>query len=337
MSRIVRIYEHGGPEVLRFEEIAESPPRPGEVTIAVKAIGLNRSEVMFRNGDHIETAVFPARLGYEATGIVVAVGSDVEVISVGDAVSLIPPYSVTRYGTYGETVTVPAEFVVRNPVTLSWISAAAIWMANVTAYGGLVDVGGFARGETALVLAASSSVGLATLGIARMIGGTVIATTRSSAKRQALLDAGAAHVVVTDEENLVERVMEITAGKGARIVFDAVAGPGIEGAIAAASQHGTLILYGALSNLPTPLPVLRMIAKGTTVRGFTFKEIVGDAQRRARAVAFILDGLANGHIVPTISSVFPFDRIADAQRALESGEQFGKIVVTLADDLPAMT
>lgn len=330
LPRIVSLHGHGGPEVLRFEPFEPPPPGPGEVTLAVRAIGLNRSEVMFRRGQHIEAAEFPARLGYEAAGAVMALGEGVQGLTVGDAVSLVPPPSVTRWGTYGEVVTVPAEFVVHHPPNLSWVEAAALWMAHVTAYGALVDIAGLKDGETAIVLAASSSVGLAAFQVAHAVGATVVATTRATRKWQALLEAGADHVIVTEGEDLAARVREITAGRGARVVFDPVGGPGVETLVRAMAPQGILIAYGALDPAPTPMPLFAMIAQGLTVRGYTFKEIVLDRGRCERAVAFILSGLTSGRLKPPpIAKVFPFDQIAEAHRFLESNEQFGKIVVTV--------
>jgi NADPH:quinone reductase-like Zn-dependent oxidoreductase len=329
LSRIVRIHETGGPEVLRIDSVEVPPPGALEVTIDVRALGLNRSEAMFRSGRHIEPVVLPARLGYEAAGVVSAVGAGVADLRVGDAVSVIPPPSVTRWGAYGERVTFPAEYVVRHPAHLSWTEAASLWMQNITAYGGLVDLGRLSRGDTVLVVAASSSVGLAAIQVARTVGATCIATTRSRVKRDALLGFGADHVIVTDEEDLCERVAEITGGKGVRLVFDPVAGPGLESLARATAMQGTLVCYGMLSREPTPYPLFTAIAKGLTVRGFTFKELVLDPQRRERARRFILEGMAAGTLKPHIDKVFPFERIVDAHRYLEANEQFGKIVVTL--------
>lgn len=329
MPRIVRIYQNGGPEVLRIEEAVVPPPGPQEVTIDVKALGLNRSEAMFRSGRHIEPISLPARLGYEAAGVVSAVGDAIQDIRVGDAVSVIPPPSVTRWGAYGERVTFPAEFVVKHPARLSCVEAASIWMQNVTAYGGLIDLGSLVQGDTVLIVAASSSVGLAAIQIAKAVGAVSIATTRSQAKKRALLDFGADHVIVTDEEDLCTRVEEITGGRGARVVFDPVAGPAIETLAKAMSKHGILIAYGMLSQDSTPFPLFTAIAKGLTFRGYTFKEIVLDPVRRDRAKRFILDSLDSGLLKPTIDKVFTFDQIVDAHRYLEANEQFGKIVVTI--------
>jgi len=284
---------------------------------------------MFRSGRHIETAHFPARLGYEASGVISAIGSGVQGLAVGDAVSVIPPPSVTRWGAYGEVVTFPAEFIVKHPASLSWTQAAAIWMQNVTAYGALVDIARLGKGDAVIILAASSSVGLAAIQIARAVGAVSIATTRTDAKKKALLDFGADHVIVTGEEDLVSRVKEITGGKGARVAFDPIAGPGIAPLTEALSQYGILIVYGFLSVEQTPFPLFTAIAKGLTFRGFTFKEIVSDPVRLVKAKRFILEGLDAGLLMPTIDKIFTFDQIVEAHQYLESNAQFGKIVVTV--------
>ena len=135
MARIVRIHEYGDASVLKLEDLEVSAPAANEVQISVKAIGLNRAEVMFRNHAYLQEAEFPSRLGYEAAGIVTAVGSDVTEIKIGDSVALIPPLDIARWGTYGELANVPAYLVVKSPENLSFEEAAASWMQYVTAWG----------------------------------------------------------------------------------------------------------------------------------------------------------------------------------------------------------
>ncbi|WP_424138718.1 zinc-dependent alcohol dehydrogenase family protein, partial [Roseomonas chloroacetimidivorans] len=225
MTKVVRIHQYGDASVLKIEDIEVPPPAADEVQIAVRSIGLNRAEVMFRNHAYLQEAVFPSRLGYEASGVVQAIGASVTGFQQGDAVSLIPPHDIARWGTYGEVANVPARSLVKHPENLTFEEAAASWMQYVTAWGALIEQAKLARGDFVIVTAASSSVGLAAFQIARMVGATVIATTRTSAKKQALLEAGAHHVIATQEEDLAARVMEITGGKGARVVFDPVGGP----------------------------------------------------------------------------------------------------------------
>lgn len=329
MSRIVRIHENGGPEVLRIEDVEVPPPGPGEIALQVKALGLNRAESMFRSGHYVESPVFPARLGYEAAGIVSALGAGVTNVAVGDHVSVIPPLSITRWGMYGEVATVPAEMAVKHPASLSWTDAAAIWMQYVTAWGALIDIAKLRAGDAVIITAASSSVGLAAIQIAKMVGATSIATTRTRAKQDALLAVGADYVIATAEEDLVARVREITGGKGARVAFDPVVGATFAQLAEAMGEGGILFEYGALSAEPAVFPLFPILSKGLTVHGYQYKQIVRDPERLARARKFVLDGLATGGLAPVVDKVFSFDQIVEAHRYLESNQQFGKIVVTV--------
>lgn len=329
MTRVVRFHEIGGPEVLRIEEVEVGSPGPGEVRLRVHALGLNRAEAMFRSGTYLEQPIFPARLGYEAAGTIEAIGEGVSGLAVGDKVSTIPGFSMTRYGVYGEQALVPAAIAVKFPTTLSWAEAASIWMQYMTAYGALIDMAGLAASDAVIITAASSSVGLAAIQIANASGAVPIAVTRTTAKRQALLDHGAQHVIVTGEQDLVEEVRRITGGQGARIIFDPVTGGGVEALAQAAAKYATIILYGALASQPTPFPLHAAIGKGLTLRGYSLFEVVSDPERREKGKRYILDGLTNGALRPVIAKMFPLDQIVEAHRFLESNQQIGKIVVTV--------
>ena len=224
MARVVRFHKTGGPEVLQIEEVAVPPPGKGEVQISIKALGLNRAESMFRSGQYLEDPKLPARLGYEAAGTVAALGPGVQGFKVGDAVSTIPSFSLNDYGFYGDLANAPVHAVTHYPKSLSWEEAAAVWMQYLTAYGALIDIGKLTKGDTIVIPAASSSVGLAAIQIANKVGAVPVAITRGQSKRKALLDAGAAHVIASDEQDLVKEVLRITGGKGARVVFDPVGG-----------------------------------------------------------------------------------------------------------------
>lgn len=329
MARVVRFHEHGGPEVLKIENIDVRPPGKGEVRIAVKALGLNRAEAMFRSGRYLEPAQFPAKLGYEAAGAIESVGEGVSVFQVGDAVSTIPAFSMNEYGVYGELALAPAAAVVKHPASLSWIEAAAIWMQYATAYGALIEIAKLSAGDTILIPAASSSVGIAAIQLANMVGATPIALTRRSNKRGALLELGTKHVIATEEQDLVAEVMQLTAGQGARVVFDPVGGPTIEKLVAAMAQYGILFEYGALSTEPTPLPLFEVLGKMLTIRGYMLLEFTTDPAKLEKLKQYIGGGLASGKLKPIVAKTFPLDQIVDAHRYLESNEQIGKIVVTV--------
>ena len=328
MTRVVRFHEIGGPEVMRFEDIDIGAPGEGEMRVRIEAIGLNRAEAGFRAGRYLEAPQLPARIGYEASAVVEALGEGVTGFKKGDAVSVMPAFSMNKYGVYGEAAIVPAQAVVKRPKGLSAVEAAAVWMQYLTVYGAFIEVAKIAKGDFVIIQAASSSVGLAAIQICNLVGATPIATTRTSAKVAAIRDAGATHVIATAEQDLVAEVMRITGGEGARVIFDPVAGPGVEKLIEAIRREGILIVYGSLSGLPTPFPRTAS-RKALTMRGYTLFEIMGDPVRRARAVDFVLRGLESGALKPIIAKTFPLEQIVEAHRYLESNQQFGKIVVTV--------
>lgn len=329
MTRVVRFHEYGTADVLRIENIDVPAPAAHEVQISVRAIGLNRAEVMFRSGAYLQEAQFPSQLGYEAAGTVAAKGGNVTGFGEGDAVSVIPTLDMSRWPTYGEVINIPARYVVKHPANLSFEKAAASWMQYVTAWGALIDQAKLTADDFVIVSAASSSVGIAAFQIARSVGATVIATTRTNAKAQSLLEAGAHHVIVMAEENLAERVNEITGGKGARVVFDPIGGPAISQLAEVMSVGGILMEYGALSSEPGPFPQFAVLGKSLTLKGYLYTEIVGNDDALARAKAFITEGLQTGKLDPLVSRTFAFDDIQEATRFLESNEQIGKIVVTV--------
>lgn len=329
MPRVIRFHELGGPEVLRIEEAALAPPGPGEVRIRVRALGLNRAEAMIRSGRYVMTPPLPSGLGCEAAGIVDSLGTGVTGLDVGDAVSVMPPPDMVRWPAYGEVATFPAELLVRHPASLDFETAAAIWMQYLTAYGALIDLAKLQRGDVVAITAASSSVGLAAIQIANMVGAVPVAITRRRTKMRDLLSAGAAHVIASEEDDLLTGLTGIAGPEGVRVVFDPVGGPAFEPLTAAMARGGMLIEYGGLSHEPTPFPLFTVLRKSLTLRGYLVHELIGDPARRAAAQAFILQGLENGALKPVIDRVFPFAQIIEAHRHLESNTQFGKIVVTV--------
>ena len=329
MSRTIKFAKAGGPEVLEFIEMEVPAPGPHEVLIKVKAIGINRADSMWRNDKYTEPVKFPAGLGYDAAGIIDAVGKDVTGLAAGDAVSTIPAYSLNKYFTYGEVILAPDHAVIKHPESLSFVEAASVWMMFITAYGALIFDAQVKAGDFVIVPAASSSVGLAAIQLANYAGAAPIALTRTSEKKQRLHEAGAPHVIATQEQDMVAEVMRITNGNGARVAFDPVGGAGFPKLIAALTNEGIVYIYGALSEDDTPIPVLEMIRKMTTVKGYSIRLVTGDEVRRKAAVDYVTNGLASGALKPVIDRIFKFDDMVEVHRYLENSGQFGKIVVTL--------
>lgn len=329
MSKVVVFNRVGSADVLEIKDVVVPSPGPNEVQIAVRAIGINRAEIMYRTGQYVIDPQFPARLGYEAAGVVKAVGTNVTDFAPGDSVSVIPAFMFSDYGMYGEVVNAPAHAVVKHPQNLSFEQAAASWMMYVTAFGALVEYGNLKAGDHVLINAASSSVGLAAIQIARMRGAIPIAMTRTGDKRALLLEAGAAAVVASQEQSVAAEINRITADKGIQMAFDPVGGPGVAEIAKVMSDGAIFFQYGALDSRDLSVPVFAILGKHLTFRGYELFEITTDAEEMARAKAFVSEGLRTGALKPLIDKTFPLEQIADAQRYMESNGQVGKIVVTV--------
>lgn len=329
MSKVVKFEQTGEPDVLQLIEEDVAAPAKGEIQIKVAAIGLNRAEAMFRRGQYLEAPELPAKIGYEASGTITALGDGVEGFNVGDAVSTIPNFSMNEYGVYAELTNVPASAVTHYPANLSFEEATSIWMQYLTAYGALIDIAKIQPDDFVLIPAASSSVGLAAIQLCNLVGAVPIAMTRSSDKKQALLDYGAKHVVVSDEADVIESVNKITQNQGVRVVFDPVAGPMLETLAEVTAQQGIIFQYGALSSEPTPFPLFTVLAKGITLRGYTLFEFTSNPQALASARDEIYGWLESAQLKPVVAKTFPLDDIVKAHQFMESNSQLGKIVVTV--------
>ena len=337
MAKIVRFHKLGPPEVLQIEEGAPEAPKKGEVRLNVKAIGLNRAEIMFRQGKYLEEPHLPSRLGYEAAGIIDAVGEGVTAFKVGDRVSTIPAFSMQEYGMYGDSAIVPANAVAAYPQNLTPTEGAAIWMQYLTGYFPLFELGRLQAGQHVLITAATSSTGYAAIQMAKATGAISIATTRKMSKKQDLLNAGADHVVVTKEENLIDRVKDITGGKGAEVIYDPIAGPGLVDLAEAVAIRGTIIVYGALMPEPTLFPLFPAFIKSFGFHVYKIFDFTGnpamqlprDEKAFNRGKSYVYDALASGKFKPIIDRTFPLKDIAEAHRYMESNQQSGKIVVTV--------
>ncbi len=329
MPKVVRFHEVGGPEVLKFEDVPSPQPGKGEVRLKVQALGMNRAESMYYRGQYLYQPNLPSRLGYEAAGVVEAVGPDVDKSWIGRQASTIPAFSLNDYGMVGEEVLAPVAALGEYPAKLSPVEGAAIWMQYVTAYGALIAIAGLSKGDFVVIPAASSSVGIAAIEIAKAEGAVSIATTRKSGKKAELTALGADYVIATEEEDFAARVKAITGGKGARVIFDPVSGPFLEKLVEAAQPGGIIFQYGALSMQPTPFPLVTVLGKGLTVRGYTLMEITQNPEKLAAAKKYVYDRLADGRFVPKIAKTFPFAQTVEAYRYLESNAQVGKIVITV--------
>ncbi len=325
--KIARFHQTGGPEVIKLDSLPLPEPKAGEVRLRVQAIGLNRAEVMFRKGKYLIEPKLPAKLGYEAAGIVEAIGPGVDKKMLHRKYSTVPCFDLNEYGVYGEVAIVPAYALAAYPENLTPIEACSIWMQYITAYGALVQISQIGKDDTVVITAASSSVGIAAIEIAKVQGATSIAVTRTAHKKAELLALGANHVIVTDEEDLAKRVKEITNNKGATVLFDPIGGEGVMQLAEAAAYGATIFLYGALSPNPTPFPLFLGMTKELTVRGYTLFAVLAQPALREQAEKYVYKHLESGALKPKIDKIFPLSEIVEAHRYMESNSQIGKIIV----------
>lgn len=326
-ERIVQFSRLGGPEVLEFAEIATPVPGDDEVLIRVKAIGVNRSDSMFRRGEYLIKPQFPAGFGTEAAGLVEAVGANVTHLAVGDSVNTVPSFMLGDVAIYGEAVAVPAQAVVKQPASLTAVQGAALWVMFLTPYGALIEDAQLQAGEAVLISAASSSTALGAIKIANLVGAVPIALTRTTAKRQQLLDVGAKHVIAYDEGNAAEQILSVTGGKGARVAFDPVGGRLLPELIKALAWKGTIYTYGSLDGSKATFEPMQLLARMGAIKGWAIVDTLWDPERLSSAVAFITAAVERGELTPVIDSVFPLDDVVASHERLEGSDQFGKIVI----------
>lgn len=329
INRIVTFAELGEPEMLKLVHVPLAAPAHDEVRIKVEALGLNRAEVLYRVGMYTEQAILPSKIGYEASGVVDAIGADVKSLKIGDRVSTIPGFSLNKHGVAGEYAIVPEKHALKYPDILSSEEATAIWMQYVTVYGMLVEFGKVKKDDFVLITAASSSVGIAAIQLLNDIGAKSIAVTRKADKKSALLNAGAQHVIVTDEENLNDRIADITQGKGAHIVIDPIGGPMIDVLADSVANEGLIIEYGWLQEGVPVFPSIKALVKGFKIQGFHLSYHIADKPERfAAAIRYVYDRLASGAFKPLLADkIFDLEHIVDAYHYMESNEQIGKIIV----------
>lgn len=340
MARAVQFHQYGGAEVLRIVECAARRPGPCEVRIATHAIGLNRADVLWREHLYIEEAALPAGLGNEAAGRIDAIGTGVEDFAVGDRVAVLPGAGQGRYPTYGDSIVVPATHVVRHPVNLSAEEAAGAYMAYLTGYFPMFEMAALQPGQSVLVTGASSGTGIAALQMARAAGFVAIAATRTAAKRDELIRAGASHVIVVETEDVVGRVMALTGGRGADLVYDGVGGPQFERLGEAVARRGWYVLYGLSAGAELKYPVVAQFRKSWRFRVYVVLEHTGsatmglprDEAALGRALGFVNSGLASGSLQVRIDRTFAFDDVVEAHRYFERASHVGKVILTVSQE-----
>ena len=338
-TRIYQFHQYGSPEVLQLDTVPLLEPNSGEVRVRVQAMSLNRADLLWMANNYLETPELPSRLGNEIAGVVEAVGAKVTEFEVGDRVSSIPAFSISDYANFGETAILPVRGLMKTPDKFTPAQGAGFAFSYFTGYFALLELGRLQRYQTVLITAGTSTTGLAAMAIAKKVGAKIIATTRTSKKRDILLKAGADDVIATEEEDLIARVMEFTGGQGADVVYDAVAGALSEKLVQATRIRGHWIVYGLLDaeNLKT-FPWLPIVIRSVQFHGYKVFDFTGnhhlglvrDEEAFARAKEFISQGLADGSLPIIIDREFQgLEKLPEAMQYMLSNLAAGKIVITI--------
>lgn len=337
--RAIWITKAGGPEVLEVRETPDPVAGSGEVRVKVRAAGLNFAEVMARQGLYPDAPKPPSIVGYEAAGVVDAVGPGVEGVSVGQRV-----IALSRFGAHADTLVVPAGQVVQMPDAMSFEEGAAIPVNYITAYHMLFRVGSVRPGEKVLIHMAAGGVGIAALQLCRTVPGVVTFGTASSSKHDAIREQGCAHPIDYHRVDYAEEIRRLTDGKGVDIVLDALGGKDWKKGYDLLRPAGRLIAFG-FANMATGdkrnvfnlarqvvgIPLftpLGLMETNRSVAGVNIGHLWSEMDMLQEEMRAIIDLYRAGKIRPHVGGVFPFDRAADAHRTIQERQNIGKIVLT---------
>jgi NADPH:quinone reductase-like Zn-dependent oxidoreductase len=337
----VVLREHGGPDVLRRERLPVEEPGPGEVRIAVRAVALNHLDLWVRRGGPAFKLTYPHRLGADVAGVVDALGPGVTGLEVGQRAVVNPgnscgvcraclsgrdnlcrQYGILgehRDGGYGELLVVPRQNVAPYPGDLSFPEAASGLLTFLTAWQMLVDKAAVRPGETVLVQGAGSGVGVAAVQIARLHGARVIATAGSDGKLARLADLGAEATIIHRTADFVAEVKKLTGRRGVDVVFEHVGGATFEGSVRAVATGGRIVTCGATSGFEPTIDLRHIFFRQIAVLGSTMGS--------KGALLEVLEHVAAGRLRPIVDRAMPLAQAAEAHRALESRDVFGKIVL----------
>jgi NADPH:quinone reductase-like Zn-dependent oxidoreductase len=323
---IIQFHQTGELDVLNMEKVTMEDPINDEVLFKVDAFSLNRADVLHYQGFHTTLPTFPARIGSEATGEVIKIGSKVTDFKIGDIVTSIP-FNTSKYGVQGEYAVVPQDYLTKAPENLTTQEACSIWMQYSTAYFALFHVGNVKKDDFVFIPAISSSAGYGCFELARDVGANTIGSTRSSAKKEELKKLGIHNLVITNEESVENRLAEITNDKGVSFVYDPVAGSFCNEYLDSLSMGAVIIIYGLLDPNPTLYPLVPLIRKKAIMDAYSQFNHVEDINKLNECKAYILERIKTGAIKPVLSKVFDFKDYKKAYEYMLSNQQVGKIVV----------
>ena len=323
MAHAIQIHEHGAPEVMRWEEVPEQEPGPGEARLRQTAVGLNYIETRQRSG--VYKVPLPGSIGMEACGVVEAVGDGVTVVKPGDRVA----YAMGDPGAYTETRIMPAARLIPVPDWIADEQAAAMMLKGMTAAYLVTRTFKVEKGQTVLFHAAAGGVGLIICQMLREIGATVIGTVGSDEKAELAKSYGCDHPIVYTREDFAKRVREITDGAGVPVVYDAVGAATFEGSFDSLAPFGLFVSFGAASGAIPPIDVGLLQQKGSLYA--TRPTLATHTAKRDDMLTLadtLFEAVRRGIEIP-INQRFALKDAVEAHRALEGRQTTGCSVFTV--------
>lgn len=326
MAHAIRIHETGGPEVMRWEEVAVGQPRPGEVRLSHVAVGLNFADTYFRSG--LYPMPLPGGMGVEAAGIVEAVGSGVTNVVPGDRVTYTG--FLNTLGAYSTERLIPAAPLIKLPDGIDCETAAAMTMRGLTSAYLLRRIWPLQAGETILVHAAAGGVGLILCQWAKLLGLTVIGTVSTEEKAAVARAHGCDHIVYYTREDVAKRVRELTNGVGVSVVYDSVGKDTFDASLDSLKRRGLLVCVGTASGKIPPFDPAILAKKGSAyVTRSALADYIADPEEKAALAAEIFGHVAAGHIRIEINQRYALQDAVQAHRDLESRKTTGSSVFVI--------
>jgi NADPH2:quinone reductase len=320
--KAVRFHQFGGPEVLRFEKVADPKLGGGDVLIKVAAAGVNFSDLMRRAGTYNPDLTLPHTEGVEAAGTVERVGSEVQGPRPGDPVLTMP-----GYGCQAEYVAVPEGLVYPIPPSLAVETAAALPLAGVTAYHLLRTGAGIKPGESVLIHAAASGVGTLAVQLAKLAGARVFATASTDEKLEAVRALGADETINYARDNFVTAVLARTENRGVDVVLDCVGGEVLGQSAKALVSGGRLLVYGRASGEPGAVAGDVIVTRNLSVLGLHLGRRPWRPEMHGEAFVELIQLVATGRLRPLVDRTFPMAKAAEAHAYLAARKTIGKVLL----------
>ncbi|QBY52471.1 MULTISPECIES: quinone oxidoreductase family protein [Cupriavidus] len=322
MSKAIRIEQTGGPEVMQWVDVEVGEPGPGQVRVRHEAVGLNYIDVYFRTGLYKQP--LPGGLGMEGAGVVEAVGEGVGHVSVGDRVA----YAGRPTGAYAQVRVMPADIVVRLPDAIPFDTAAAMMLQGLTAQYLIRDSYQAQPGDTVLLHAAAGGVGLIVSQWLKALGVTVIGTVGTDEKAELARANGCAHTIVYTRESFVDRVKEITNGKGVPAVYDSIGKDTFQGSLDCLAPRGTMVSFGNASGPVPPFDLSVLGNKGSLrLTRPTLMTYVVHRELLEPMVADLFDAVTTGKVKVDIRQQYALSEVAQAHRDLEARKTTGSTIL----------